>query len=104
MLGIIASNFLKIGNNWTIIEKYATTVVYVGTHFFPQFLENSRSHRNACNILIFSKNTHLLHRKGINDSTENISGITDGHQNYKKCECKVNNNDQCIKKELESEN
>ena len=104
MLGIIASNFLKIGNNWTIIEKYATTVVYVGTHFIPQFLENSRSHRNACNILIFSKNTQLLHRKGINDSTENISGITDGHQNNEKCECKVNNSDQCIKKEPESEN
>ena len=25
--------------------KYATTVVYVGTQFFRQFLENSRSHR-----------------------------------------------------------
>ena len=34
MLGIIASNFLKIGNGWTIVEKYATTVVDVGTHFF----------------------------------------------------------------------
>ena len=35
MLGIIASNFLKIGNGWAIVVKYATTVVYVGTHFFP---------------------------------------------------------------------
>ena len=38
MLGIIASNFLKIGNGWNIVEKYATTVyvyVYVGTHFLP---------------------------------------------------------------------
>ena len=47
MLGIIASNFLKIGNGWAIVVKYATTVVYVGTHFFPQFLEKSRSHSNA---------------------------------------------------------
>ena len=54
MLGIIASNFLKIGNGWAIVVKYATTVVYVGTHFFHQFLENSRSHSNAYN-LIFSK-------------------------------------------------
>ena len=55
MLGVIASNFLKIGNGWAIVVKYATTVVYVGTHFFPQFLENSRSHSNVYNI-IFSKN------------------------------------------------
>ena len=27
MLGIITSNFLKIGNGWTVVEKYATTVV-----------------------------------------------------------------------------
>ena len=90
MLGIIASNFLKIGNGWTVVKKYATVVVYVGIQFFPQFLENSRSHSNACNTLISSKkNTHLLIRKGLDGSTENISGITDGHQNYKKCECKV---------------
>ena len=38
-----------------LVAKYATTVVYVGTHFFPQFLENSRSHSNAYN-LISSKN------------------------------------------------
>ena len=55
MLGIIASNFLKIGNGWAIVVKYATTVVYVGTHFFPQFLEKSRSHSNVYN-LISSKN------------------------------------------------
>ena len=55
MLGIIASNFLKIGNGWAIVAKYATTVVYVGTHFFQQFLENSGSHSNAYN-LISSKN------------------------------------------------
>ena len=47
MLGIIASNFLKIGNGWAIVVKYATTVVYVGTQFFPQLLENSRSHSNV---------------------------------------------------------
>ena len=34
MLEIIASNFLKIGNGWTIVEKYANTVVYVETHFY----------------------------------------------------------------------
>ena len=55
MLGIIASNFLKIGNGWTVVKKYATTVVYVRTHFFPQFLEKSRCHVNACNTLISSK-------------------------------------------------
>ena len=54
MLGIIASNFLKIGNGWAIVVKYAATVLYLGTHFFPQSLENSRSHSNAYN-LIFSK-------------------------------------------------
>ena len=37
MLGTIASNFVKLGNGWTIIVKYATTIAYVGTHFFPQF-------------------------------------------------------------------
>ena len=58
MLGIIASNFLKTGNGWTVVEKYATVVVYVGIQFFPQFLENSRSHSNACNTLISSKKTH----------------------------------------------
>ena len=47
MLGIIASNFEKIGNTWAIVVKYATIVVYVGTPFFPQFLENYRSHSNA---------------------------------------------------------
>ena len=32
--------------------KYATAVVYVGTHFFPQLLQNSRSHSNAYNNVI----------------------------------------------------
>ena len=44
-----------MGNGWAIVVKYATAAVYVGTHFFPQFLENSRSHNNACNNLISSK-------------------------------------------------
>ena len=35
------------------------------------------------------KNTDLLIAKGIDDSAENMSGITDGHQNYEKCQCKV---------------
>ena len=37
--------------------------------------------------------------KGIDDCTENMSGITIGYQNYEKCECR----DQCIKKGPESE-
>ena len=67
--------------------KYATAVVYVGTHFFPQFLQNSRSHSNAYNNVIPPKSMHLLNGKGIDDSPENLPGITDGHHNYKKCEC-----------------
>ena len=55
MFGIIASNFLKIETGWTVVEKYVNTVVYVETHFFPQFLENTRSHSNACNTLISSR-------------------------------------------------
>ena len=55
MLGIIASNFLKIGNGWAIVEKYAQTLALIGTHFFPWFLENFRSHSNASSTLIFSK-------------------------------------------------
>ena len=55
MLGIIASNFLKLGNGWTIVEKNAATVVYVETHSFPQFVENTRSNSNACSISISSK-------------------------------------------------
>ena len=42
MLGIIVSNFVKIGNGLVIVEKYAPSVVWVGAHFFPQFLENLR--------------------------------------------------------------
>ena len=37
---------------------------------------------------------HQLNGKEIYDSTGNMSGITNGHQNYEKCEC----SDQCIKK------
>ena len=51
-LGVIASNFLKIRNDWAVVMKYATAVVYVGTHFFRQFLQNSRSHSNAYNNVI----------------------------------------------------
>ena len=48
MLGIVASNFLKKENGRAVVVKYATTVVYVGTPFFPQFLEKiSQSHSNA---------------------------------------------------------
>ena len=40
MLEIIPSNFLKIRNGWTVVEKQATTLMYVGTYFFLQFLVN----------------------------------------------------------------
>ena len=103
MLRIITSDFLKTGNCWAIVVKYATTVVYLGIHIFPRFLENSRSHSNAYN-LISSKNTHQLNDKGIDDSKENLynrfsSGITDDYQNYEKCEC----SDRCIKRAPENE-
>ena len=59
ILVIIAINFLKIENGCTVVEKYAATVAYVGTYIFPntwktQYLKNSRSHSNACNVLISS--------------------------------------------------
>ena len=64
---------------WVILH----TVAFVGTHFSPQFPENSRSQSNACNTLISSKkNMQLLNGKGNNNSTENLSGITDDHQSY----------------------
>ena len=73
----------------SIVEKYAPTVVFVGAHYFPQFLENFRSRSNACSTLIHRKNAHLLNLKRIDNFTENISGITDDHQNYEKCDCKI---------------
>ena len=73
MLGITARNFLKIGNSWALVEKHATTLVYVGTHFFPQFLENSRSHTIIMHVVPWfpRKNTNLLNKKGTDDSMEN---------------------------------
>ena len=83
MLGIIASNFLKIKNGWTVVQKYTTSIVYLGTHFFPQFLEKYIPHFNECNILISLKEiTHPLNGKEIDNSMENLSDITNGHQNY----------------------
>ena len=43
----------------------------VETHFFP------------------CKSTHLLNGKGTDISRENLPGVTDDNQNYKKCECEV---------------
>ena len=37
MLGIIANNFLQMRKGWNVAKKYAATVAYVGTHFFPNF-------------------------------------------------------------------
>ena len=34
-------------------------------------------------LYIPRKNTHLLNRKGTDDSTENMPGISDGHQNIR---------------------
>ena len=45
------------------------------------------------------KNTQQLNGKGIDDSMEIMLGITNGYQNYEKCECR----DGSIKKEPESE-
>ena len=64
MLGIIPSNFLKLGNGWAIVVQYATTVVYVGTHFFPQFLENPRSHSNAYKLISSKKNAPIKWERG----------------------------------------
>ena len=98
MLGIITSNFLKLGNGWAIVIKYATTIVYVGAHSFPQFLENSRSHNNAYNLISSKKHAPVkwesdwwFHGK--------YAWYYQCHQNYEKCECR----DHCIKKEPESE-
>ena len=60
MLGIIVTNFLKIGNGWAIAVKYAATVVYVRAHFFPQFLENSRSHSSAYNLISSKKHAPIV--------------------------------------------
>ena len=98
---IIASNFLKTGNVLAIAEKYAPTVVLVGAHSFPQFLENFRSHSDACRTLISSKKTRNLKR--IDNSTENMSGIAYGHQNYVKWDCKVRILIVALKKQPESE-
>ena len=81
MLGVITSNLLKIGNSWTIVEKYTTTLVDIGTHYFPQFLENSRSHSNAYDALIYSKKHTTI--KWERD------WWFDDHQNNENCECKV---------------
>ena len=59
MLGIMASNFLKIGNGWAIAIQYATTVVYIGTHAFLQSIENSRSHSNAYNLISSKKHASI---------------------------------------------
>ena len=64
-------------NSWSVVEKYATTVVYVGTHLFPQFLEKSGPPNNACNTLHSSKKkkTRIYYKREIDESTENLSGI-----------------------------
>ena len=85
MLGIIASNFLKIGNSWAIGEKYATIVIYVATHFLPQFLGNSRSHSNA--LISSKKHAPIIWERDWRFYGK-MSGITDDHQNHKKYECK----------------
>ena len=59
MLGIITRNFLKLLNGWAIVVKYAATVACVGTYFFPQFLENSRSHSNAYDLISSKKHAPI---------------------------------------------
>ena len=71
-----------------MVVKYAATVVYLRNHFFPQFIQNSRSHSNVYNNLIFSKKKpHQLNRKVTDGSTENMYGITGVHQNYENRDC-----------------
>ena len=89
MLRIIASNFLKIRNGCSVVDKYAATVVYVGAHLFPQFLEKSRSSSNSCNTLISSKKHYLFNEGEIDNCTKNLFGITDANQNYEECKCEV---------------
>ena len=74
-----------------VLQSRNTTVIaYVGTHCFRQFLENCRPHsNNACDTLITKENKHLLNGKRIDNSTENLSCITDGHEKYKECDCEV---------------
>ena len=93
MLGIIASNLLKIGNGWAIVVKYVTTVVYVGTHFFPPFLENSRSHSKAYNLISSKKHAPIIWERDWWFYGK-YAWYYVGRQNYEKCDCR----DQCIKK------
>ena len=44
---------------------------------------------HVISLISSKKRTLLLNGKGIDNSTENLSVITDGHQNYEGCECKV---------------
>ena len=83
MLSIIASNFLKLGNGWTIVEKNAATVAYVETHSFPQFVFPKTLDLIVMHVVsqFPRKKTHLLNKKGTDISTENMSGIMDNHQN-----------------------
>ena len=93
---MIGSNFLKI-NGWAVVVKYATSVVYVGTHFFPQFLESSRSHSNEYNNVISSeKHAPKKMGKGLM-ILRNICLVL---LMTIKCECSA----QCRRKEGESEN
>ena len=57
-------------------------------YFFPNFWKTLVFIVKSVISSFPRKYTHLLHGKGNDDSTENMSGITGGHQNYKKCECK----------------
>ena len=53
-------------------------------------------------LISSKKNMHLLNLKRIDNSTENMSGIIDSHQNYEKCDCKVRIVIGASKKETES--
>ena len=59
VLKIFASNFLNIGNGWAIVIKYAATVVYEETYFFPQFLVNCRSHSNTYTLVSSKSNVPI---------------------------------------------
>ena len=88
MLPIVASNFQNIKYDLNLVQKYATTLMYIGTHFF------SNSQKTLDLILKpvlswFSRRKKHTSSKweGFDNSTENLFGITDGYQSYEEYEC-----------------
>ena len=79
VLGIIASNFLNIGNGWASRETCYNCSICRISLFSPSFLKTLDLIILHIITYFFRKNTHLLSRKEIDDSTENMSGIANAH-------------------------